>query len=111
MTQPPASGDDQGPEPGREQGRPGGDGGPGGGVPGSGGRDPRLADFAPGGAWHGRGPGPELAAVLSAVSGPAWRCPGAGPGELIGVLRRWSALESWAGAAKLGVLRELIRRR
>jgi hypothetical protein len=31
------------------------------------------------------------------------------PGELIGVLRRWSALESWAGAAKLGVIRELIR--
>jgi hypothetical protein len=94
MTQPPPSDRDQGAEPGRGEGRPG---------------EPRLPDFAPGGAWHGRAPGPELAAVLAAVCGPDWRCPGAEPGELIGVLRRWSALESWAGAAKLGVIRELIR--
>ena len=54
-------------------------------------------------------PGPELASVLSAVAGPEWRCPGAEPDELIGVLRRVAALESWASAAKLGVIRELIR--
>jgi hypothetical protein len=50
-----------------------------------------------------------LAAVLAAVAGCEWRCPGAEPDELIGVLRRLAALESWASAAKLGVIRELIR--
>lgn len=34
---------------------------------------------------------------------------GCGAGWLIGVLRRLAALESWASAAKLGVVRELIR--
>ena len=47
---------------------------------------------------------------LAEVAGPEWRCPGAEPDELIGVLRRVAALESWASAAKLGVIRELIRR-
>ena len=41
--------------------------------------------------------------------GPEWRCPGAEPDELIGVVRRLAALESWASAAKLAVVRELIR--
>jgi hypothetical protein len=43
------------------------------------------------------------------VAGPDWRCPGADPDELIGVLRRLAALESWASAAKLAAIRELIR--
>ena len=73
-------------------------------------RDERLAGFARGGEWDGYLPGPELAAVLAGVAGRAWRCPGAEPDELIGVLRRVAALESWASAAKLAVIRELIRR-
>lgn len=72
-------------------------------------RDERLSGFTRGGEWDGCLPGPELAAVSAAVAGPEWRCPGAEPDELIGVLRRVAALESWASAAKLGVLRELIR--
>ena len=72
-------------------------------------RDARLSGFVRGGEWDGCLPGPELAAVLAAVAGPEWRCPGAEPDELIGVLRRVAALESWASAAKLAVVRELIR--
>jgi len=72
-------------------------------------RDERLAGFVRGGEWDGCLPGPELAAVLAGVGGGEWRCPGAEPDELIGVLRRATALESWASAAKLAVIRELIR--
>lgn len=61
-------------------------------------RDARLAGFAPGGEWNACAPGPELAAILAGVSGPDQRCPGAEPGELTGVLRRWAAVESWAAA-------------
>ena len=66
--------------------------------------------FSLGGEWEACPTGPELAAALAAVAGPEWRCPGAEPDELVGVLRRVAALESWASAAKLGVIRELIRR-
>src|ERR1700722_4430711 len=72
-------------------------------------RDERLSGFTRGGEWDACPPGPERAAVLAAVTGPEWRCPGADPDELIGVLRRLAALESWASAAKLGAIRELIR--
>jgi len=72
-------------------------------------RDHRLAGFARGGQWDTCPPGPELAALLAAVAGPDWRCPGAGPGELTGVLRRLAALESWASAAKLAAIRAAER--
>jgi len=72
-------------------------------------RDERLPGFARGGQWDRCRPGPELAAVLAGVAGPEWRCPGAEPDELIGVVRRLAALESWASAAKLAAVRELIR--
>src|SRR5450756_928199 len=93
MTQPPRRDHDQGAEPGRGEGP----------------RDPRLAGFAHGGEWDRRAPGPELVSVLAEACGPEWRCPGAEPDELVGVLRRVAAVESWAAAAKLGVIRELIR--
>lgn len=72
-------------------------------------RDDRLSGFGRGEKWDDCPPGPELAAVVAAVAGREWRCPGAEPDELIGVLRRLAALEAWASAAKLGVIRELIR--
>ena len=56
-------------------------------------------------------PGPALVTALDELSGPQWRCDGATDDELIGLLGRWAAAESWAAAGKLGVLRELIRRR
>jgi hypothetical protein len=107
MAQPPPRDRDPGDEPGRDEGLPG-EGQPGGG-PDAESRDPRLSGFARDGEWDLCAPGPELVAVLAEVGGPEWRCPGAEPEELIGVLRRVAAVESWAAAAKLGVIRELIR--
>lgn len=96
MEQQPGQGDEAG-EPPR----------PGPGTPGV--RDERLAGFAAGGKWDACPPSGHLAALIEEVGGPRWRCPGAEPGELIGVLRRLAAVESWVAAAKLGVIRELIR--
>src|SRR6266567_3233858 len=114
MTQPPVPGRGAGAEPGRGAGLPGGGAGgrlPGGGAGGRRERDPRLAGFAQGGAGDACPPGPGLAVALEELSGPDWRCPGATDDELIGLLGRWQAVESWAAAGKLGVVRELIRRR
>ena len=75
------------------------------------GRDPRLRAFAqahPGGPLR---PGAGLAVTLDEVSGPDRRCAGATDDEALGIASRWAATESWAFAAKLGVVRELIRRR
>src|SRR5262249_11610212 len=74
-------------------------------------RDPLLAAFARGGPGDGCPPGAALAVTLEELSGPRWRCDGATDDELIGLLGRWQAVESWAAAGKLGVVRELIRRR
>src|SRR5215472_10375366 len=105
MTQPPVPGRGAGAEPTPGAGLPGGD------ADGRRGRDPRLAGFAKGGAGDTCPPGPGLAATVAELSGPEWRCDEATDDELIGLLGRWQAVESWAAAGKLGVLRELIRRR
>ena len=61
-------------------------------------------------AWN-FGPGlDDVQPVTEGVSGPGWQCPGATDDELDGVLGRWAALESWAQAGKLGVIREKVRR-
>jgi Domain of unknown function (DUF222) len=49
--------------------------------------------------------------MVAELSGPQWRCAGATDDELIGLLGRWDAIGSWAEAGKLGVIRELLRRR
>ena len=71
--------------------------------------DPRLAGFAGDGEWDACPPSATLAAALEAASGAGWRCPGASRDEMLGLLRQWQALESWAAAGKLGVLRALVR--
>jgi hypothetical protein len=93
-------------EPG-DSGLPGASGAPQ--PPDGGTRDARLAGFARGGEWDSAAPSAALAVVLQDVSGIAWRCPGAEHDELFGVLRQWAALESWAAAGKLGLLRSLMR--
>src|SRR5690242_3477270 len=72
-------------------------------------RDPRLAGFAKDGEWDSCRPSAALAAALEGSSGPEWRCAGASRDEMIGLLRRWAAIEAWAAAGRLGVLRALVR--
>jgi hypothetical protein len=73
-------------------------------------RDPRLARFAGDGSQEAPAPSGRLALAADDVSGLGRRCPGATDNELIGLLRAWAAIESWAAGAKLGVIAELIRR-
>ena len=80
---------------------------PGGARPG---RDPRLTVFAGDGTGPGPVPSGTLALLADELSGPERRCPGATDNELAGLLRAWAAIESWAGAGKLGVVREMMRR-
>jgi hypothetical protein len=102
----PGDGNRAGDEPDPDHGLPG-DGTPG---PAPGGaRDPRLAGFAVGGRWESRPPSAALAVALAGAAGPGWRCPGASHDELLGLVRAAAALESWASAAKLGLLRAVIR--
>jgi hypothetical protein len=72
-------------------------------------RDPRLAGFAKDGEWDSCRPSAALATALEGSSGPEWRCAGASRDEMIGLLRRWAAIEAWAAAGRLGVVRALIR--
>jgi len=72
-------------------------------------RDPRLARFASDGGRDALVPSGRLALLADEVSGPERRCPGATDDELVGLLRTWAAIESWAAGAKLGVIAELIR--
>jgi hypothetical protein len=73
-------------------------------------RDPRLDLFAGDGLDRGPAPSGPLALLADELSGPGRRCPGATGNELIGLLRTWAAVESWAAGAKLGVIAELVRR-
>jgi Domain of unknown function (DUF222) len=79
------------------------------GAPGGAAPDPGLAGFAKGGVWDSAVPSAALAAALEGAAGEGWRCEGGSRDDLIGAVRSAAALESWACAAKLGVLRSLIR--
>ena len=68
-----------------------------------------LSGFAAGGVWDKHPPGPELAAAVAKAAGPDFRCASATGEERIGLLRAMAALQSWAGAGMLGVIRGLIR--
>ena len=70
---------------------------------------PLLAGFASGGHWDQCPPSAALAAALEAASGPEWRSPGATNDDLTGLLGRWAALEAWATAGKLGIIRAMMR--
>ena len=67
--------------------------------------------FAEGGPLDTALPGAALTRALDRASGPARRCAGASDDEVAGMLGRWEATEAWCAAAKLGVIRALIRRR
>ena len=74
------------------------------------GPDPRLAEFARDDSRDAPAPSGRLALLVDELSGQERRCPGATDDELIGLLRAWAAIESWAAGAKLGVIREMMRR-
>ncbi len=74
------------------------------------GPDPRLARFARDDSRAAPAPSGRLALLADELSGPERRCPGATDDELAGLLQAWAAIESWAGGAKLGVIREMMRR-
>jgi hypothetical protein len=80
---------------------------PGPGIPGG---DPsRDPGFAKGGVWDTCPPSAALATALEGASGWEWRCPGATDDELAGLVRQWAAIESWAAAGRLGLIRAMIR--
>jgi len=67
--------------------------------------------FTAGGPLDAALPGPGLVRALDEAGGAKRRCEGASDDEVSGMLGRWEAAEAWCAAAKLGVIRELIRRR
>jgi hypothetical protein len=76
-----------------------------------GGRDERLADFAQDRCGDAARPNAWHVMILSDLTGAGDRCPGATDDEALGLMGRWKAAEAWAAARKLGVAREMIRRR
>ena len=79
-------------------------------VPGQGECLPELlAGFGHGGTQAGAPPSAALAAALEAAAGPEGLYEGADTDSLVGVVRQWAAVESWAAAGKLGALRAMMR--
>ena len=72
-------------------------------------RPASLAGFDHGGTQAGAPPSAALAAALEAAAGPGDRYDGADTDELVGMVRQWAAVESWAAAGKLGALRAMMR--
>src|ERR1700726_3143582 len=67
------------------------------------------AGFDHGGAWVAVPPSAVLAAALEAAAGPEALYEGADTDALVGIVRQWAAVESWAAAGKLGALRAMMR--
>ena len=79
-------------------------------VPGQGDCLPELlAGFAHGGKWEAVPPSAVLAATLEAAAGPEALYEGADTGALVGIVRQWAAIESWAAAGMLAALRAMMR--
>ena len=68
-----------------------------------------LAAFEHGGAWDAAAPSAGLAAALEAAAGPEGLYEGADVASLVGIVRQWAAIESWAGAGILAALRAMTR--
>ncbi len=71
--------------------------------------DPGLAGFAAGGVWDSAAPSAALGVALEGAAGEGWRCDGGSRAEIVGAVRVAAALESWACAAKLGLIRAAVR--
>jgi hypothetical protein len=79
-------------------------------VPGQGeGLPELLSGFKHGGAWDAASPSAALAAALEVAAGPEGLYEGAEVGALVGIVRQWAAIESWAAAGLLAALRAMMR--
>jgi hypothetical protein len=79
-------------------------------VPGRGESQPApVVGFEHDGTWAGAPPSAALAAALEAAAGPDALYDGADTDALVGVVRQWAAIESWAAAGKLAALRAMMR--
>ena len=79
-------------------------------TPGPGGSLPDLlAAFEHGGAWDTAAPSAQLVAALAAAAGPGGLYEGAEAGAMVGIVRQWAGIESWAAAETLGALRAMMR--
>jgi uncharacterized protein DUF222 len=68
-----------------------------------------LAGFVHGGAWDVAPPSAVLAAALESAAGPDGLYEGADTDALVGIVRQWAAIESWAAAGLLAALRAMMR--
>jgi hypothetical protein len=84
--------------------------GDGGGLPGQGdGMAALFAAFERGGAWAVAAPSGALARALETAAGPDGLYDGADAGALVGMVRQWAALESWAAAGLMAAMRAMMR--
>src|SRR6185437_14170274 len=75
-------------------------------------REPRpelLASFEHGGAQAEAAPSAALAVALEAAAGPDGQYEGADTDALVGIIRQWAAIESWAAAGLFAALRAMMR--
>lgn len=82
---------------------PGGTSGQGEGLP------ELLAGFGQGGVWETAPPSALLAMALEAAAGPEGLYEGTDADALVGIVRQWAAIESWASAGMLATLRAVVR--
>ncbi len=68
-----------------------------------------LGGFQHDGALAGAPPSAALAVALEAAAGPDALYEGADTDALVGMVRQWAAIESWAAAGKLAALRAMMR--
>ena len=68
-----------------------------------------LGGFQHDGALPGAPPSAALAVALEAAAGPDALYEGADTDALVGMVRQWAAIESWAAAGKLAALRAMMR--
>jgi hypothetical protein len=68
-----------------------------------------FAAFEHGGAWDTAAPSAQLVGALAAAAGPRGLYEGAEAGAMVGIVRQWTAIESWAAAETLGALRAMMR--
>ncbi|MGH3212118.1 MAG: hypothetical protein ACRDNO_30590 [Trebonia sp.] len=61
-----------------------------------------LAGFAHGGKWDAAPPSAVLAAALETAAGPVGLYDAADTDALVGTVRQWAAIESWAAAQSPG---------